>query len=69
MRLHFEDLVIFCVLGGRDAVFLFKLPGEMIDAGKTAVFGNSRNGHRRIGQQTLGLLNAQVQNVLLGSSI
>ena len=53
------------ILGGGNAVFLFKLPGEMINAGKTAAFRDGGYGEGRVSEQAFGFLDAQVQNVLL----
>ena len=68
-KLHFKDLVAFGVLGRGKAVFLLELPGEMVDAGKPAAFGNGGYCQGCISQQTFGLLDAQIQNILLGGGV
>jgi len=64
--LYFINLMVFGIFRGGQAGFCLKNPAKVIQAGKSAGFGNLCHGQIGICQQPFGLLQAKLQNILLG---
>lgn len=64
--LYFVNLIVFGIFCGGQAGFCLKNPAKVIQARKSAGFGNFRYGQIGVCEQPFGFLQAKLQNILLG---